>query len=56
MSLVGLELTVQTKLASDSQRSAILCLPTARIKGVCHHAQLVFLKENKTSEPPFLFM
>jgi hypothetical protein len=37
------ELTLWTRLVSDSQRSACLCLLSAGIKGVCHHAQLPWL-------------
>lgn len=32
----------QTRLALCSQRSSGLCLPRARIKGLYHHAQLLF--------------
>ncbi|XP_052589853.1 mitochondrial import inner membrane translocase subunit Tim23 isoform X2 [Peromyscus californicus insignis] len=32
-----LELALETRLASNSQRSAWLCLPSAGIKGVRHH-------------------
>ncbi|XP_052581469.1 GDNF family receptor alpha-4 isoform X7 [Peromyscus californicus insignis] len=32
-----LELALETRLASNSQRSACLCLPSAGIKGVRHH-------------------
>ena len=41
-----LELTLQTRLASNSQRSACLCLPSAGIKGMRHHrlSCVTFLK------------
>jgi hypothetical protein len=35
--LAVLELTLQTRLASNSQRFTCLCLSSAGIKGVCHH-------------------
>lgn len=35
--LAVLQLPLQIKLASDSQRSFCLCLLSAVIKGVCHH-------------------
>lgn len=34
----NLELTVWTRLALNSQRSACLCRPSAGIKGLCHHS------------------
>ena len=39
LALAVLELTLQTRLALNSQRSAYLCLPSARIKDTCHHTQ-----------------
>lgn len=36
----GLELAMQARLASNSQRSACLCLPSVRIKGTYHYVQL----------------
>lgn len=38
--LVALELTLWTKLALNSQKSACLGLPSAGIKDMHHHAQL----------------
>ena len=38
--LAVLELTMQTRLASNSLRSACLCLPSAGIKDVCHCVQM----------------
>jgi hypothetical protein len=39
MCLLGVtELAMLTRLLSNSQRSTCLCLPSAGVKGVCHHA------------------
>jgi hypothetical protein len=35
---------MKTRLASNSQRSACLCLLSARIKGLCHHLLASFFK------------
>jgi hypothetical protein len=37
VALVVLELDMQTRLTSNSQRSACLCFLTARIKGIYHY-------------------
>lgn len=37
--LFYLELTVQTRVVFNTQRSVCLCLQSARIKCVCHHTQ-----------------
>ena len=43
--LAVLELTMYTRLASNLQRSACLCLPSAGIKSICYHTpHKVFLK------------
>lgn len=39
MAVLG-EFTVYTRLASNSWKSACLCLPSASIKDLCHHALL----------------
>jgi hypothetical protein len=41
IALVILEITLKTKLVSNWQRSACLCLLSAGTKGVCHHIQLL---------------
>lgn len=41
IALAVLELTMQTRLASHSQRSSLFCLQSARMKGMWHHTQLV---------------
>lgn len=38
--LAVLILALQIRLASNSTRSACLCLPSAEIKGTCHHPLL----------------
>lgn len=38
--LAGLELSLQTILASNSQRFSCLCLPTTEISGKCHLTRL----------------
>lgn len=40
VALAGLELTVYTRLVSNSQSSACLCFPGAGSKDKCHHAWL----------------
>lgn len=40
IALAILELVLLTKLASNSHRSACLCLPHAGIRGVCHDSHL----------------
>ena len=40
VALALLEFTMQTSLAQKSQRFAYLCLPSAEIKGIHHHAWL----------------
>ena len=48
VALAGLELTLLTRLASNSQRFACLCLPSAGARGLCQHvAQQVFLNPIK---------
>lgn len=42
--LASMELTVETKLASKSQRSTRLCLMNARIKNLDHHIWLFLFK------------
>jgi hypothetical protein len=42
MGLAGLELTMKSRLTSSLQRSACLCLQSTGIKGVRHHAELIF--------------
>jgi hypothetical protein len=37
VALAGLELAIETWLASKLLRSAWLCLPNGRIKGICHY-------------------
>lgn len=37
LALAYLEVTMQTKLASNSQRSPCLCVQNAKIKGICCH-------------------
>ena len=39
VALAGVGFTIQTQWVLNSQRSAYLCLPSAGIKGVSHHAQ-----------------
>jgi hypothetical protein len=41
VALAVLELTLWTKLSSNSQRSGCLCLPSAGIKGMSHHSWVV---------------
>ena len=42
VALAVLELTLYTRLATNSQRSTCLCLPSAGIKAVCHHSDSTF--------------
>ena len=48
-----LELTLWTRLALDSQRSTFFYLPSAGIKGVCHHslAPTLFLEIDYLTGP-----
>ena len=57
MVLAVLELTLQSKLDLNSERSACLCLPSAGTNGVCHHhlARQLFLLE-KDLEINMLYM
>lgn len=44
--LVALELTLNIRLALNSERSTCLCLPSAVVKGISHHAQLLVVSFN----------
>lgn len=44
VALAGLKLTMQTRLAQNSQSWACLCLLSAGMKGMCHHTWLFFIK------------
>jgi hypothetical protein len=39
VALALLAVSMQSRLASNSQRSACLCQPSAGVNGVCHHTQ-----------------
>lgn len=41
--LAGLELTMETRLALNTQKSPCLCFPNSEIKGVFHHTRLYLL-------------
>ena len=44
VALAVLELALQTRLSSDSQRSSCLCFSSAGINGVCHHDLAYFIR------------